>query len=183
MKDKQTGEPNGMFLDNAQASHHQAHPAAHAGGKRARHAPRRRARAQDSAGPELHVASSSYSEMDLLQETLQRKQNPQLPLRSAMLGPSDDTARLLSEGPLMDAFDQQLTCRAIKVSFDGALGSKGAALLEKYSDYDTSGFLKWKEDDLLPMFDERPPQRHSGVDPRHRRPRQPRNSAHLRKGA
>jgi predicted amidohydrolase YtcJ len=60
---------------------------------------------------------------------------------------------LLTEGPLVGAFGGRLNCRAIKVSFDGALGSKGAALLEKYSDYDTSGFLKWKESDLLPMFE------------------------------
>ena len=62
--------------------------------------------------------------------------------------------RLLREGPTLDAFDQRLTCRALKVSFDGALGSKGAALLENYSDYDTAGFLKWKEEELLPMFEE-----------------------------
>jgi hypothetical protein len=61
---------------------------------------------------------------------------------------------LLKEGPVLDAFDQRFNCRAIKVSFDGALGSKGAALLENYSDYDTAGFLKWKEADLLPMFEE-----------------------------
>ena len=72
----------------------------------------------------------------------------------ALLGPSDDTKRLLAEGSTLEAFDGRFTCRAIKVSFDGALGSKGAALLEKYSDYDTAGFLKWREEDLLPMFEE-----------------------------
>jgi len=61
---------------------------------------------------------------------------------------------MLTDGPALDAFDRRFANRAIKVSFDGALGSKGAALLEKYSDYDTAGFLKWKEEDLLPMFEE-----------------------------
>ncbi len=61
---------------------------------------------------------------------------------------------LLKHGPTVGAFDDRLTCRAIKVSFDGALGSKGAALLETYSDYDTRGLLKWTDDDLLPMFEE-----------------------------
>jgi predicted amidohydrolase YtcJ len=60
----------------------------------------------------------------------------------------------LAEGPTLDASDRRFANRSIKVSFDGALGSKGAALLEKYSDYDTAGFLKWKEEDLLPMFEE-----------------------------
>jgi len=36
---------------------------------------------------------------------------------------------------------------------DGALGSKGAALLEKYSDYDSSGFLIHTDAELAPMFD------------------------------
>jgi predicted amidohydrolase YtcJ len=44
--------------------------------------------------------------------------------------------------------------RTIKVILDGALGSRSAALLEPYSDADTSGFLTAKEADLLPMFEE-----------------------------
>jgi predicted amidohydrolase YtcJ len=61
---------------------------------------------------------------------------------------------LLKRAPIIGAFGERLTCRAIKVSFDGALGSKGAALLEQYSDYDTRGFLKWRDEQLLPMFEE-----------------------------
>jgi hypothetical protein len=69
-------------------------------------------------------------------------------------GPGDEATQLLKNPRLIGAFDQRLTCRAIKISFDGALGSKGAALLQKYSDHDTNGFLKWKDDDLLPMFEQ-----------------------------
>src|SRR5207253_8300549 len=45
--------------------------------------------------------------------------------------------------------------RTIKVVSDGALGSRGAALLAPYSDApDSKGFLKVKEEDLLPMLEE-----------------------------
>jgi predicted amidohydrolase YtcJ len=41
------------------------------------------------------------------------------------------------------------------VLFDGALGSRGAALLKPYSDApETSGFLREKPEDLRPMFEE-----------------------------
>jgi predicted amidohydrolase YtcJ len=41
------------------------------------------------------------------------------------------------------------------VIFDGALGSRGAALLKPYSDApESSGFLTEKESDLKPMFEE-----------------------------
>src|SRR4030095_1001217 len=47
------------------------------------------------------------------------------------------------------------TQRTIKVMFDGALGSRGAALLKPYSDEpETSGFLTQKPEDLGPMFKE-----------------------------
>ncbi len=49
----------------------------------------------------------------------------------------------------------RFTQRTIKVVFDGALGSRGAALLKPYSDApDTSGFFTTKESDLRPLFEE-----------------------------
>jgi len=53
---------------------------------------------------------------------------------------------------MIGAFDNRLTVRHIKVTVDGALGSKGAALLEPYSDYDTTGLLTQKEEEMLPML-------------------------------
>jgi predicted amidohydrolase YtcJ len=52
----------------------------------------------------------------------------------------------------MTLFDNRLTIRHIKITIDGALGSKGAALLEPYADHNTSGFLTQKEEVLLPLF-------------------------------
>ncbi len=55
----------------------------------------------------------------------------------------------------INAFDHHFTQRTIKVSFDGALGSRGAALLKPYNDSpDTSGFLTEKPEELRPMFEE-----------------------------
>jgi hypothetical protein len=54
----------------------------------------------------------------------------------AMLAGSDDalTARYLQRGPQPLAYDGRLAIRAIKVYADGALGSRGAALLAPYDD-------------------------------------------------
>jgi predicted amidohydrolase YtcJ len=46
----------------------------------------------------------------------------------------------------------QITMGAIKVSVDGALGSRGAALLEPYADADGEGYLTWTEEDLARIF-------------------------------
>jgi predicted amidohydrolase YtcJ len=53
-----------------------------------------------------------------------------------------------ARGPVLD-LGGRLTIRAIKISADGALGSRGAALLEPYADEPgTSGFLTTPEADL-----------------------------------
>jgi predicted amidohydrolase YtcJ len=53
-----------------------------------------------------------------------------------------------ARGPVLD-LGAHLTIRAIKISADGALGSRGAALLEPYADEPgTSGFLTTPEADL-----------------------------------
>ena len=49
-------------------------------------------------------------------------------------GDSDMLADWMQRGPLMGAGDDKLTVRSIKLVADGALGSRGAWLLEPYSD-------------------------------------------------
>ncbi|UTW55113.1 amidohydrolase [Kordiimonas sp. SCSIO 12610] len=44
--------------------------------------------------------------------------------------------------------------KAIKLYMDGALGSRGAALLEPYSDADTHGLITIKEEDALPIMEQ-----------------------------
>jgi len=51
----------------------------------------------------------------------------------------------LKEGATLNAFNHHFTQRTIKVIFDGALGSRGAALLRPYNDApETSGYLTEK---------------------------------------
>jgi predicted amidohydrolase YtcJ len=56
---------------------------------------------------------------------------------------------------VLNQYEHRFTQRTIKVVFDGALGSRGAALLEPYSDApETSGYLTQKEGELQPIFEE-----------------------------
>ncbi len=153
MKDKRTGEPNGLFLDNAKAL---VTTRILAGGpdETERAIMLGVARSLKLGWTEVQIAGNSFDEMALL-KNLYEKKRIKLRIYDAILGPGADSRRLLSEGPTIGAFDQHFTCRGIKVVFDGALGSKGAALMAKYSDYDSAGFLKWKEEDLLPTFQRR----------------------------
>ena len=73
---------------------------------------------------------------------------------AAVYGPGEPAARLLADGPVVNARDHHFTNRTIKVVFDGSLGSRSAALLDRYADAETSGFLTQKEADLSPMFEE-----------------------------
>ena len=150
LKDKQTGEPTGMLLDHAQGlvSSHVPAPtradiekAILVGAERS----------VKLGWCQIQNAGSTNSDIDLLR-SLYGQGKLKLRIYNAAYGPGPAADKLLAEGPTIDAFDHRFTMRAIKVVFDGALGSRGAALLEPYSDYDTSGFLTQKESELSPMF-------------------------------
>src|SRR5262249_19086080 len=67
--------------------------------------------------------------------------------------PSRDADRLLSEGPSLQRCGGKLTVRGIKLYIDGALGSRGAALLAPYSDSpDSQGLLVNEEATLFPIL-------------------------------
>ncbi|HEV8196394.1 MAG TPA: amidohydrolase [Gemmatimonadales bacterium] len=68
-------------------------------------------------------------------------------------GPGADATRLIEQGPVLGEFDGRLTVRNIKVVMDGALGSRGAALLAPYSDdARTSGLITTDTVALMPML-------------------------------
>jgi len=78
-----------------------------------------------------------------------------LRIYKVLSAPGKEAQRLLSEGPIIGAYGNRLTVRALKFYADGSLGSRSAALLQPYSDApDTSGFLTIKEEDLLPVLEE-----------------------------
>ena len=150
MKDKKTGEPNGMLLDNARGLvQRHVPPSGQSDQERAIMLAVKRS--LELGWCQIHNSGSSFGEVALLKK-LYGDGTIKLRIYEAIRGPSADTQRLLREGPSIGEFDNRLTYRHIKVTFDGALGSKGAALLEPYSDHDTAGFLTYKEEELMPMF-------------------------------
>jgi len=153
LRDKKTGEPVGMLLDNAQAfvSRHIPLPT-----------PAEIEQAMILANnrsiqlgwTQIQDPGGSYRDVDLYKK-LYGEGKLKLRIYKAVYGPGPEAKRLLSEGPIIEAFGNHFNLRAIKVVSDGALGSRGAALLAPYSDDpDQKGFLRVKEEDLLPMLKE-----------------------------
>ncbi len=146
------GEPNGMLLDHAQAlvrSHVPASASTPDPEQAALAADRRSimlgwCEIQDPGGTWADIATyrKLYGEHRL-----------KIRIYKAVWGPGPEADRLLHEGAQVGAFDNHLTVRTIKVVSDGALGSRGAALLAPYSDdSSTSGFLTVQADALRPML-------------------------------
>jgi predicted amidohydrolase YtcJ len=153
LKDKQTGEPIGMLLDNAQdlVAKHIPQPT---------EAEREQAfllgvqREINLGWCEIQNAGSHQDDIDLFKK-LFAAGKVKLRFINAVYGPGDDAQRFLNAGWTINAYDHHFTQRTIKVIFDGALGSRGAALLKPYSDApETSGYLTENESDLKPMFEE-----------------------------
>jgi hypothetical protein len=79
----------------------------------------------------IHDAGTDIETVHILKELIAQEQ---LTIRvNAMLNnKSEDYQEFLSKGP--DTTDKYLSVRTIKIYFDGAMGSRGAALLEPYAD-------------------------------------------------
>lgn len=150
MRAKESGEPNGMLLDHAQGLVTRHIPAP-------TEAEREQAlilgakRSVELGWTEIQNAGVSWREVELMKKLYSERQI-KLRVYEAISGPGPDADRLLKSGPSIGMYDNRLTVRTIKIHFDGALGSKGAALLEPYADHDTSGFLTHKPEELAPML-------------------------------
>lgn len=150
---KTNGAPNGMLLDNAQDIVEKNIP-------KPMLAEREQAlrlgleREIKLGWCEIQNAGSNYEDVDLMRKQFEAGKI-RIRIYNAVFGPGADAQRFLKEGPTIDAYDHHFTQRTLKVIFDGALGSRGAALLKPYSDRpDTSGYLTEKPEELRPMFDE-----------------------------
>ena len=87
---------------------------------------------------QIHVPGGTFEDISILNEI--KSENNLLQRIYFMVSDGEPADRLIENGPIIDP-DHFLTVRAIKMYADGALGSRGAALLEKYSDYDGKGVL------------------------------------------
>lgn len=82
----------------------------------------------------FHDAGQNRQVIDLLQEL---KANGELPIRMYVMLTGFDESLLnewYQKGPMIDSAKHTLDIRSIKLNCDGALGSRGAWLLEPYSD-------------------------------------------------
>jgi predicted amidohydrolase YtcJ len=152
-KDKQSGEPNGMLLDAAQGLVRRYVP------------PTSRADAERAVvlgvqrdlglgWTQVQNPGGSYEDIDIYRK-LYGEGKIKLRIYKVLSAPGKEAQRLLSEGPIIGAYGNRLTVRALKFYADGSLGSRSAALLAPYSDApDTSGFLTVKEENLLPVLEE-----------------------------
>jgi predicted amidohydrolase YtcJ len=153
LKDKQTGEPTGMLIDNAQGLVRRQEP--EASGADAEKALVIGAQRDVQLGwVQIQDAGGSYADVDRYRK-LYRDGSIKLRVYKAVYGPGPDANRLISEGASIGEFGNRFTLRTIKVVSDGALGSRGAYLQQPYSDDPgKSGLLRVKEEALRPMLEE-----------------------------
>jgi len=153
LKDKTTGEPTGMLLDNAMDLAAKNIP-------KPTEAEREKAfllginREIRLGWCEIQNAGSHKEDIDLIRKAFVDGK-AKIRFINCVYGPGGDAQNFLREGSTINAFNHHFTQRTIKVIFDGALGSRGAALLKPYSDApETSGYLTEKPEQLRPMFEE-----------------------------
>src|SRR5207244_4457952 len=150
---KTNGDPNGILLDNAMESN-------------AKNIPKPTEAETEQAllkgidreiklgWCEIQNAGSELLDQEIIRRAYAARK-VKLRMINAAYGPGEAANALLKNGATLNAFDHRFTQRTIKVIFDGALGSRGAALLAPYSDKpDTSGYLTQKESDLAPVFEQ-----------------------------
>ncbi len=145
------GEPSGMLIDAAQGLVRRHIPAT---------TPQDAERAVilgvkrniELGWTQIQDAGGSYAEAQLFKK-LYGEGKIKLRIYKAVHGPGPSATQLLAAGPIIGAFDHRFTFRTIKSVSDGALGSRGAALLEPYSDApNTTGLMTVKQEEFAPML-------------------------------
>lgn len=125
------GNPTGTFVDAAMDLIEDHMPAPTPEQRKARVLAAANAIAANGL-TEMHDAGIDAATISAVKELIDEKR---FPIRVyAMLGDNDALLRTwFASGPLVD-YGGRLTVRSVKLYADGALGSRGAALLEPYSD-------------------------------------------------
>ena len=147
-KDK-NGEPTGMLIDKATSLVEKLIP------KTTKQEDKRDLKAgidrNVSLGwTQVQIAGGTFSDIEILEEIKKEGNLLQRVYFAVSAGKPAET--LLKLGPKLDP-ENMLTVRGIKLYADGALGSRGAALLEKYEDQDTTGLLIFTKEETLPVLE------------------------------
>ena len=148
-KDK-NGEPTGMLIDKATSLVEKLIP------KTTKQEDKRDLKAGIDSNVSLgwtqvQIAGGTFSDIEILEEIKKEGNLLQRVYFAVSAGKPAET--LLKLGPKLDP-ENMLTVRGIKLYADGALGSRGAALLEKYDDQDTTGLLIFTKEETLPVLEE-----------------------------
>ena len=98
---------------------------------------------------QIHIPGGTFADISILNEI--KSENNLLQRIYFMVSDGVPADRLIRNGPIIDT-EHFLTIRAIKMYAAGALGSPGAALLEKYSDYEGKGVFIFLEEDTKPRL-------------------------------
>ena len=148
-KDK-NGEPTGMLIDKATSLVEKLIP------KTTKQEDKRDLKAGIDSNVSLgwtqvQIAGGTFSDIEILEEI--KKEGNLLQRVYFAVSAGEPAETLLRLGPKLDP-ENMLTVRGIKLYADGALGSRGAALLEKYEDQDTTGLLIFTKEETLPVLEE-----------------------------
>lgn len=98
----------------------------------------------------VHSMSVSWREVELL-EGLSDSGNVGIRVYNSV---NPREADRLFDGGARSSANSRIVTRAIKLYMDGALGSRGAALLEPYSDANTTGLILSKAEYVLPLMEQ-----------------------------
>lgn len=128
----QNGKPGDVFVDAASELITRKIPAA---------TPAQREQALDAALKTLasvgltsvHDAGISAADWTLYTQFAEQ-QRLTTRIYAMIGGLGDDFAQLSKDGPIASRYEDRLSLQAVKLYMDGALGSRGAALLEPYAD-------------------------------------------------
>ena len=143
------GQPTGLLVDAAEQLVARLMPQADA--EATRNAYRAGFRVEAKYGwTGVHFMSAPWKDIPLLEAMAEAGEAP---LRIYNSVTPDGAEALMASGPRSVA-DGRIITRAVKFYVDGALGSRGAALFEPYSDApETSGLMQTTEAELVPIFE------------------------------
>jgi len=148
LRDAETGQPTGMLIDSAVSLVRRLVPPA-TDEELAQALETGATRSVSLGWTQLQIAGTSWREIDVLCR-LYASGRLKLRLYAAIAGPGPDAEQLLGVGRKYESCDPRLTVRSIKLFIDGALGSRGAALEEPYSDApDSRGLFVTPPEEIL----------------------------------
>jgi len=152
LRDPATGEATGMLVDQAMRLVERLVPSSTAAEtERALVIGAAREVALGWTG--VQNAGTSFEEAELTRR-LVAEGKIKLRVYDAVSGPGPAAEKLLQAGPVIGESGGRYTRRGVKLYIDGALGSRGAALLAPYADAPSRGLLMQQEADLRPFLEQ-----------------------------